>query len=587
MGGSDFVPVTAKIAELSKTNPDRLLLRFADAHGAIIQSYTCAEIFKAACETAHWLSDHHSLKAGDRVLLVYPPGLEFTKAFLACLLLRVIPVPVAPPHPLRPELGLPGYLAIAKQCEAKAQLTQSDYSRSRSFGRILQALRSGPRWPELPWILTDQARSEIKTPDPQWEIPKADDIAYLQYTSGSTRAPKGVCITFGNLWAQTQLLKNDNQMKWDRTSVFWMPHYHDFALVGGIVCALSGNYDTVLLAPESFLRKPSLWGDLLHQFKASHTGSPDFGYRLFTLKTSAEERARWDLSHLDIMMTAAEPIRAKTVDEMVKAFQVAKLSPESVCPSYGLAEHTVAVALNGKKRFWIERASTETMGEKVKLTSAHSPLPSMEVFGCGPPCQGVEVRIVDSNRLVPVPENHLGEVWVSSLSKAKGYFNQPIETKEKFEAKLEGSSTEWLRTGDIGVMLDNELVILGRIDDQISFRGKNIFPQDIEGTVSEMIPEVRAGRVLSFGLSEDEKVFVLLELKNEHASEKDFSSVALAARTLLLQEIGMNQLDFVFVPHGTLPKTTSGKLRRNLMKQRWLQGEVKYLHWEKIPATLG
>jgi acyl-CoA synthetase (AMP-forming)/AMP-acid ligase II len=578
---NNFIPVTAKIAELSEAYPDRPLLRFADSHGSIVQSYTCAEIYIAACETAHWLKEKHKLRPGDRVLLVYPPGLEFAKAFLACLFLRVIPVPVAPPHPLKPELGLPSYIALAKQCGAKAQLSQTDYSRSRAFGRILHALQSGPTWPDLPWILTDQAHSEINTPDPQWSVPNEDDIAYLQYTSGSTREPKGVCITFGNLWAQTELLKNDNQMKWDRTSVFWMPHYHDFTLVGGIICALSGNYDTVLFAPESFLRKPALWGSLLHRFKASHTGAPDFGYRLFTLKTSPEERAEWDLSHLMIMMTAAEPIRLKTVDELLEAFQVSKLSPEAICPSYGLAEHTVAVTLNGKKRFLIESTGIESIGGKIKFASADSKIPSQVVFGCGPPAEGVEVRIVDPIQLVSLAENYLGEVWVSSPSKAKGYYQNPTETLDKFEAKLLDSPLSWLRTGDLGAMIESELVILGRIDDQILYRGKNIFPQDIEGTLSEMIPEIRAGRVLSFGMDKSEEIFAFIELKAERPTEKDFKDVVLQSKTFLLQEIGMNQIQIIFVSPGTIPKTTSGKLQRNLMKKRWISGSVKFLYWHR------
>jgi acyl-CoA synthetase (AMP-forming)/AMP-acid ligase II len=234
------------------------------------------------------------------------------------------------------------------------------------------------------------------------------------------------------------------------------------------------------------------------------------------------------------MMSAAEPIRSKTIDEMLEAFKISKLRPETISPSYGLAEHTVAVALNGKKRFWVDRTLINTIGTRVKLTSPHSPS-SLEIFGCGSPCQGVELRIVDPEKKMSLPNEHIGEIWVDSPSKALGYFQNPEETAEKFEAKLEGSPRSWLRTGDLGVLIEGELLFLGRIDDQILYRGKNIFPQDVEGTISEKIPEVRAGRVLSFGLPNTDEVFALIELKNEQPSEKDFDEVVFQARALLLQ----------------------------------------------------
>ena len=576
---SPYQSVNEKIKYLHDTFPDRILFRFSNLKGEITETFTCKEIYSRAREIAFSLIHIHDLKPGDHVLLVYPPGLAFVESFLACLLAGIIPVPVPPPQPLRPEIGLHGYTAIASSSNAVAQLTSNAYSKSRTFGRILQALKFGPKWPDLPWIITDTIKAENPFQfDPI--CPNAGEVAYLQYTSGSTREPRGVSITFGNLWAQTALLKNDNHMEWDRSSVFWMPHYHDFALVGGIICAFCGNYDTVLFAAESFIRRPALWGELLTRYHASHTGAPDFGYRLFTLKTTQEERAQYDFSQLEVMMTAAEPIRPTTIDQMLIAFRDSKLKTQTICPSYGLAEHTVAVALNGKKRFFLDRESISQIGNSIKALNQNEP-GTIELFGCGPPCQGVELRIVNPSNKEALGPGTVGEIWVDSPSKAKDYFGRPEESKLKFEASLHHSDRKWLRTGDLGAVIENELVILGRIDDVILFRGKNIFPQDIEGLISENESRVRTGRVLAFGVPEDDLIFIIVETKDKSPSPQMLNELSISIRGLLQQEIGIAQAILIYAPHGTIPKTTSGKLQRNKCKTDWLAGKLPSIKMDR------
>ncbi|MCM0605637.1 MAG: fatty acyl-AMP ligase [Xanthomonadaceae bacterium] len=565
--------------ELVEKHPDRSLFTFVKDNGRDTDTLTSVQAHARAQSIAQALLNEYKLQAGDRVLLVYPAGLEFIEAFIGCLYAGIIPVPVPPPIPLRPDIGLPGFTAIATDSQAKAQLTCQSYSMGRSFGKILNFLKPKTEWPELPWIITDKintSKDNLNSERPR--VPQASDLAFLQYTSGSTRSPRGVCISYGNIWAQTQLLKNDNLMKWEGAGVFWMPHYHDFALIGGIISAMCGNYQVVLFSAAAFLRRPGMWGEILTQFKATHTGAPDFGYRLLIQKTTEEERANWDLSSLKVLMNAAEPIREKTVDILLQGLEVAKFNPKAFCPSYGLAEHTIAVSVHGTRRFTFERESLERIGHQVNpVSSRKNDGSEVTLFSTGKPCAGVSVQIVDPETGKSLPEHHVGEIWVDSWNKAMGYFGKPEESVARFEATCEGSSQKWLRTRDLGVVIDGELVITGRLDDLITIRGRNIYPQDLEGTVADADSRIRTGRVLAFGIQDKNQVYLVLELKEDEPSIELMNSVTNSARTILLQEVGLPEVTFLIVPKGTIPKTTSGKLQRNKCRLDWMNGKLPIL----------
>ncbi len=555
-----FQSVVEISKNLSLKTPDRVIFTFVDDSGKVVSTLTCKEVYTRAQQISDSLVNSHHLKKGDRVLLVYPQGLEFVEAFLACLLAGLIPVPVPAPMPLRPDIGLLGYIAIANDCKASAQLTSQSYSRTRSFGRILLALKNGPKWPDLPWIVTDEINSkQLFEPN----FPKPEELAFLQYTSGSTRAPRGVCLSYENIFEQTKLLKKELQLgRPESTAVFWMPHYHDFALIGGVINALCGIHHYVSFSTTGFLRRPSLWGELLHRFRATHMGAPDFGYRLFTIQSTPEQRLSWDFTPMVTAICAAEPIRSKTVNDFISAFETSKLNPEAFCPSYGLAEHTVAVTLHGKKRFVIDGKT---------------------IFGCGTPGEGVQVKIVDPISNLEVNEGEMGEIWVDSLSRSRSYFGRVEESIEKFQGKLIDSDRSWLRTGDLGAIMDGEIVVHGRLDDMITFRGRNIFPQDAEGLISDADPRVRPGRVLAFAIPisddgesyQENELGIVIELKDGFENETAISEVAQISRIMLQQEMGIPRAVLIFVPQGTIPKTSSGKLQRTKCKTDWFSDKLK------------
>jgi acyl-CoA synthetase (AMP-forming)/AMP-acid ligase II len=568
-----FVSLIQQFCQLAKKDPERSLYTFVEEDGKA-RVLTCAQAFARAGQVAKGLKGR-GFHPGDRVLLVYPPGLEFVESFLGCLLAGLVPVPVPPPMPLRPDLGLAGYTAMALDCEARAQLTCESYSRTRSFGRILQALKFGQKWPDLPWVVTDtisgQAISEEELPEPA-----PHELAFLQYTSGSTRAPRGACITFENIFAQTELLKRELGAAWDQhdTVVFWMPHYHDFALIGGVIAAACGVYEMVFCAPAAFLKRPAIWVEMLDRYRGTHTGSPDFGYQFLAQKTTREQRLGLDLSSVRVMMSAAEPIRAKTVDAFLSAFSDAKFNPSAFCPAYGLAEHTVAVSVHGQKRFFFERDSLGHIGEKAKRLSGPE-VSSVELFGCGQPAHGVSVRIVHPETGVTLEDGCVGEIWVDSQNKAAGYFGRAEETKIKFEGQTAGSDQKWLRTGDVGLIAEKEIVVTGRLDDMIILRGRNIYPQDAESLITDAEPRVRKGRIVAFSTEQGEQPFVVvMELKEEHPPEGEIIEIAQTVRALLQQELGIPQATLVFSPHGTIPKTTSGKVQRKKCRSDWLAGRL-------------
>jgi len=545
-----FESLPAVALRISRETPERVAFTFVDDSGKESAILTYSQICKRAQQIGGELLAKHGLQKGDRVLLVYPQGLEFTEAFFACLWVGLIPVPAPAPIP-----------EIAADCKAKAQLTSQAYLRSRTFARILQVFKIGPKWPELPWIVTDSMDGNDA---PLALSPSETDLAFLQYTSGSTRAPRGVQVSFGNIFNQNRLISEEIKTgQSNSVALFWMPHYHDFTLVGGIIHALCGYVHFVSFSTGGFLRRPALWGELMHRYRATHIGGPDFAYRLFTLHTKPEQRAQWDLSSVVAAICAAEPIRPKTVDAFLEAFAVSKLAPSSFCPAYGLAEHTLAVTLHGRKRFKIRKdPESETVSE---------------VMGCGRVNPEVAVKIVDPDQCVEVPNGKFGEIWVDSKSKTLGYVGEE-ERSLKFHGKLPGSDCHWLRTGDQGAMMEGELIVLGRLDDMVIIRGKNIYPQDVEGVTSDCDTRVRPGRVVSFGTQDEEpKLVVVLELKESEQSAEAMSAVAIAARTQLQQELGVANAILVFVKPGSIPKTTSGKLQRNRCRTLWVSGELEIM----------
>lgn len=569
--------VLAPLLALGERDPDRIILTFVDERGRDTEVRTAGELVRTALRLAAYLVESCGLQRGDVVLLVYPPSMEFIDAFIACLYAGIIPAPVYPPNPMAPQSDVAVLSAIAAQAGAKAMLTNRSYRWAVRLGAAKNAVSGPPvRWPTLPWYVTQDLRAFVPRVTPPLRTGPGD-LALLQFTSGSTSMPRGVRLTHGNLAHQLDFNASTLDMNSDARMVSWVPQYHDLGLISGILSAIRGNGRLFFMSPQSFLANPALWPETIHRVRGTHTASPNFGFDFVTRRTTATERARWDLSSLRVIMSAAEPIMPRTVDAFFEAFAPCNVSREAFCTAYGLAEHTVGVTVWGRGRARVDR---ETLGRQGLASIDDSG--DLELLSCGRPSHGIEVRIVDPTHHTLLPERQVGEIWVQSASVADGYENAPAATQASFGATLEGATGPWLRTGDLGFLHRGELYITGRIKDLIILRGRNMHPEDLEEAVRYCHPDLRPGGVVAFAVSgpATEALVVVAEVKDPKTVD---AKSALSAIEKRIREVWRQSATVALARPGTLKKTTSGKLQRSACQKAWQNGQLSLIEVAEPP----
>jgi len=483
-----------------------------------------------------------SLKKGDRVVLVYPPSLDFLIAFIACLKAGIVSVPVFPPNPLRKDTLLM-FSKIVDSSNARVALTNKSYSHMKKMANLKQSFLqinrvSSASWPEdLTWTITDTETLPKNTISTQLlnKTCISSDIAFLQYTSGSTSDPKGVMITHYNLFDNlTKIVKELNAGP-DTVVVSWLPQYHDMGLIGSylgtIFCGGSGYY----MSPLTFLQRPMMWIEAISRFHATHLQAPNFAFKLTARKFNPDayggsetSNVKLDLSSVRHIINAAEPITEESIDTFISAFKSYGLRKEVMFPTYGLAEHTVFVCSGGKQRLTVSKEALEIHGKIQLVESEESPDSTTRLIGCGfPSNQGVDVRIVDPESLLEKKEDQVGEIWIHSGSKAAGYYNLLEETKKDFFATITDERTVlYLRTGDLGFLHKDELFICGRIKDLIIIGGRNYYPQDIESTSESCSDLLRPGCSAAFTIDpisgKSEQVALIAELRDLPPSQVQY-----------------------------------------------------------------
>lgn len=559
--------VVSEFRAIWKRSPERLLFTFVDDRGRDEEIITAGALGEAASAVASALRGW-GFRPGDRALLVYPPGPDFVRALLGCLAAGVVPVPVYPPNPVRLGHDLTGFRSVVDSCKPHAVLTNGAYERARTVGAVTGFFdRAKPEWPSLRWHRTDRVRPATV----DWHQPSSTaEPALLQYTSGSTASPKGVVLTHANLACEITANAADLDLGDDTVGVFWLPQYHDLGLISVILSTLTGNSHTYLLSPLSFLHRPALWFDVLARVRATHTAAPNFAFELAVRKTTASQRAAWDLSALRVVMSAAEPIRASTVDGFYTAFASSGLRRSSFYPAYGLAEHTVSVSMGGQSVLRLDRAALQR-GEVLQS------LDGLPVVGCGRLTKpGAHALIVDPSTLEVCAPDRVGEVWVTSGTKAAGYFGLPDETRRTFEAQVPGDDRRYLRTGDLGFFADGELFITGRLKDVIIINGRNHYPQDVEDAVRDCHVLVRPGGVVAFGVPHEdgERLVLFVETRAKKTADAERAEIAEAVRRRVFETHGLAVDEVVVRPQGLVLKTTSGKVRRRACRQAFLEGRV-------------
>jgi len=563
--------ILEKLEYWADKNPQKLLYSFLDINGNQIEKYSYEEFIHRTNVIAGNLNNEFQFKKNDRVLLAYPPGVEMICAFFACVRLGLIPVPVYPPTAHGFQAAFYKISHIAKDCKAAAILTSKDYYWSfklnLSRNSITNYQLTSNYISKLNWINTEDFRDL----NPAGFTKGHSDILFLQYTSGSTSDPKGVMVSHKNILHNCELVGDHLPI-----GVSWLPQYHDMGLIGYyLFFALVGG-TTYGFSPLHFIERPSLWLETISKYQATASSAPNFAYEyvLRPGKISEQTLEKLDLSSLQFLMTAAEPVKTGTYMRFLEFFKPYGLNPEKYFAAYGLAENTLAVTNYGRKILTVEKDDLKQHKVTVAAKDADPALVT-EIMSCGTALGDIIVKIVDQDKHISLPDGSVGEVWVGGDSKCQGYWHNPELTKRSFQAVIvneDNSNGTYMRTGDLGFMYDGELYICGRIKDMIIIRGLNYYPQDIEHIVEESSDHIRHGSVVAFDIldGDEEKLVVVVGVKTPK-SLPDPVKITSAIR----KNLNIVPHEIVFILARDIPKTSSGKIIRHKTKSDYLDGSMK------------
>ena len=514
-------------------------------------------------------------RKGDRVLLLFPPGLEYISAFFGVIYSGMIPVPAYPPDLMRSDRTLPRLQALANDCQPAVILgTRSSLA---LVGGLLEwsaaaalHMEDWPAWVGLPWAEPD--------------LP-SDSVAFIHYTSGSTASPRGVMVTHANLLYQTDLLyrtwEQDYSSRGERgvVGVSWLPFYHDMGLIGGVLASFYSGRRVVLMSPLAFIQRPIRWLWAISKYRPVATAAPNFAYDLCVSKFRASEVAGMDLSSLKIALNGAEPVRAETLDRFAETFGPYGFDPLAWLPSYGLAESTLGVTTYEERlpcpRFDFSIEALERNKARVVEANAEN---ARNLVSSGKPITGTEVRIVDPATLREVPPDAIGEVWVRGLGVTLGYWNRPAETEAIFAARIVGGDGDpFMRTGDFGFLHEGNLYLTGRLKETMIFWGRNVYPQDLEHTVAGCHDSLKLNGGAAFTIERDGGEHLVILQEVVRPTRLDLPAIAASVRQAIATEHSIPLSALVFIRPGMLPKTSSGKIMRGEARKRFLAGELDAL----------
>lgn len=521
---------------------------------------------------------------GERALLLYPQGLEVIGAFCGCLYAGVIAIPVPPPEAGRLKRTLPRLQAIAKDAQASLVLTTSGI-----ISLIEEWTEQIPELQALRWIDTEQIPQELAD---EWVDPEvsSDTLAYLQYTSGSTSTPKGVMISHGNLMFHSAYLQQACGYKPDSITLAWMPYFHDYGLVEGLIQPLYSGVPCYVMSPFSFIKRPFHWLQAISRYRVTHSQGPNFAYDQCVRRITPEQRSTLELSSWRAAGNAAEPINPRVMESFFETFEPYNFRWRAFCPAYGLAEDTLLVSFSQQTDVPVLCNLNAAALEKKRIVDA-SPDDEIvrTVVGCGRLVGDTKVAIVNPETLTRCASDEIGEIWVSDPSVAQGYWQRPEETERTFHAHLADTSEgPFLCTGDLGFMKDGELFITGRLKDLIIIRGTNHYPQDIEWTVQESHPALRPehGAAFSVDANGEERLVIVQEVER-HNPNLDVNEVFGVIRQVVAEQHELQVYAIVLVKAGSILKTSSGKIQRQACRSSFLSGNLDVVEdWSENPQEM-
>jgi len=537
------------------------------------QEITFYELYLKVLEYSKLLEGRFN--KNDRALLCYPWGLEYIISFLACINNGLIAVPIFPPNTINNSR----IKKIIADCTPKFALTSSEVAEKTDeadFGLKFLGLHLNE---QQNLNETTKIKFEVKN-DFDFK-----DIALLQYTSGSTSNPKGVIVTHSNMLANSKLITQNFQHDENTVSVNWLPLYHDMGLMNGIIQPVLLGMTCAIMSPTSFLKRPFRWLKAISDFKELGlitSGGPNFSYEICCNYIDEEHMRILDLSKWHIAYSGAEPIRPSTLRRFADKFTPCGFNYKNFYPLYGLAEATLmASAGNINDEPIIKKIETESIkaGRAIE-TDGNDNYNYTEVVGCGTNLDGQKLLIVNPSTLCKCAENEIGEIWIAGPCVSNGYWDKPDINKEIFDAETKDTNEgHFLRTGDLGFFIKNELFVTGRLKELIIIGGKNYYPQDIELIVENEYKDIRAGcgAAFSIDINDEEKLVIVYEIHRKYLKHINIEDVISSIRRAVSQNLGLNVYDIVFIETSSFPKTSSGKLQRLLVKQYYLNNKLKVI----------
>ncbi len=553
--------ITGLLAGNAARAGDRTAFHFLDFDGADTV-LTWADLYAHALGFAHELTSRGL--AGQRALLVYDSGTDFQVAFLGCLLAGVTAVPAPPPR-VPYARSLHRLAGIQRDCAAPVVVT-----RKATIAALQEHLAVTPELAGVDWLTVDDA---APSRDERGLTPfGATDLAYLQYTSGSTSSPKGVAVTQADVLANCAAMHDAWRHDADSVLVSWLPMFHDMGLVYCGLLPVVHAMPTVLMTPSAFAARPLRWLTAMAEFGGTHSIAPHFGFDLSVRKVAPADAAGLDLSRWRVVVNASEPIRAASLRRFTEAFAATGFRGEAILPAYGLAEATLMVtsarAGAGPVTGQFDPDALAA-GIGTPLAGGH------EVVSCGSALAGFDIRVVDPDTGTALPDGRCGEVWVAGPSVTAGYFRHPDATAASFGATLDGRSG-YLRTGDIGFLRDGELYVTARRKDLIIVAGRNHHPHDIEATVFEAHPALRLGCAAAFAVDDgtEEHVVVVQEVNDDAIARPVAAEAVAAVRRAVAEAHELRVSAVVLIRKSTLDKTSSGKIQRSASRARFADGTL-------------
>lgn len=530
--------------------------------------YDYAALDRRATARAALLRERGAGRQAARVLLAMDSGVDYVAAFSGCLYAGAVAVPVYPPESLRGQ-HLARLAAIAVDAEAAFVVTTR--ALADKLGEAFASIAPGAALIEMDAL--DHERVDARAFEAYRAAPA--DIAFLQYTSGSTSTPKGVMVTHGSLWVNEIAIREGLGVTVEDVFVSWLPLYHDMGLIGTLSQPVFSGIPLVLMSPQFFLERPVRWLEAIACHRGTISGGPDFSYRLCADRIGDEARAALDLSSWRLAFSGSEPVRKATLDAFVECFVAQRFDPAALFPCYGLAEATLYVTGVGRRR------GAHAPGfsvEALEAGRAEADANGTELVSCGRVPSEHTVEIVDQASGALLADGAIGEILVRGPSVAAGYWRRADATAASF---IERQGATWLRTGDLGFVHEGELYVAGRIKDLLIVRGRNLYPQDLELGIEREVELVRRGRVAAFAveLNGQEGIGIAAEVSRNTRKLATPEAIAAALTEAVALACGEPAAVVVLLNPGGLPKTSSGKVQRVACVRGWQDRSLDAYAW--------